>query len=311
MTAPIGFVCTNYNNSAFTRRAVETLCSAGGWDAIRIVIVDNSSRADDVAALRQLQHECPGIVLLLNATNVGYFPGLNLGINCMRAQFPDVSTMVVGNNDLEFPPTFLDELRAVRERLTDWAVLAPDLVTPDGVHQNPHVVRPISTMRRFIWDVYYTNVALASLVRLAARLTRSFTVRAENAIGSELWRTPAQVEQGYGACYLIGPRFFQSFTGFYAPTFLMQEEYFLFEQLQTIDQLTYYDPRVVVRHRGHATMGLIPSRRHWELARDAHAIYTAFRHLPAREQRRRIADAVGLPAAAAAAAATDSTRSVN
>ncbi len=308
MTVPIGFVCTNYNNSAFTRRAVETLSSVGGWDAVRVVIVDNCSREDDVAALRDLQQEYPEIVLLLNDTNVGYFPGLNLGIRCMRARFPDVATMVVGNNDLEFPPAFLDEVRAVYAQLTHWAVLAPDLMTPDGVHQNPHVIRPISSLRRFVWDVYYTNVALASLVRLAARLTRSFTVRAENALGSELWRTPGPVEQGYGACYLLGPRFFQSFTGFYAPTFLMQEEYFLFEQLQSIAQLTYYDPRVVVRHRGHATMGLIPSRRHWELARDAHVIYNAFRRLPAGEQRRRIANAVGLPAGAAT---TDSTRSVN
>ena len=105
------------------------------------------------------------------------------------------------------------------------------------------------------------------------------------------------MEQGYGACYLLGPMFFRHFRALYAPSFLLQEEYFLFEQLRTIGQLTYYEPSVVVRHRGHATMGALPGRRHWMFSRDAHRLYTAFRRLSDAEKSARIAMTVGVGAA--------------
>ena len=64
MTAPIGFVCTNFNNSAFTRRAIETLSRDGWWDAIRVVIVDNNSRPDDVegaVSIPNREHDDRGV----------------------------------------------------------------------------------------------------------------------------------------------------------------------------------------------------------------------------------------------------------
>jgi GT2 family glycosyltransferase len=294
MTARVGFVCTNYNNSAYTRAAVESLRRADGAERVRVVVVDNASRTEDQAALRALQAEFPAIDVVFNAENTGYFPGLNTGIARMRALHPTVDLLAVGNNDLQFPPAFVTQVEAARDRLDQWAVVAPDLVTDEGVHQNPHVLHPISSVRRFIWDVYFRSFAAATLVRTAARLTRRFTVREENAVGSTLYRTAGPVEQGYGACYLLGPKFFRHFDGLFAPTFLMQEEFFLYEQLKTIDQLTFYDPCVVVRHRGHASMGMLPGRQHWEISRDAHRTYRAFRRLDAAERAARISSAVGI-----------------
>ena len=64
----------------------------------------------------------------------------------------------------------------------------------------------------------------------------------------------------------------------------MQEEFFLFEQLKTIGQMTYYDPRFVVRHRHHSTMGQLPSRRHWAVARDAHLVYKRYLNMTPAER---------------------------
>lgn len=106
------YVCTNYNNAHFTRDAVRTI-NAGWARPARIVIVDNQSKAEDVAELEQIAAEHANVVLILNDTNTGYFPGLNMGIEQMRALDPDVTTMVVGNNDLEFPADFGERLAEV------------------------------------------------------------------------------------------------------------------------------------------------------------------------------------------------------
>lgn len=295
MTGPrVGFVCTNYNNSRFTRAAIESLHAGSQWHDLRVVVVDNASEERDRAALVALQADYPEIEVVFNPENSGYFPGLNIGIARLRAVHPGIDLLVIGNNDLEFPADFVFQVAAARSLLDSWAVVAPDLVTPDGVHQNPHVRFAISRLRRAVWDLYFHSMAAASVVRLLASATRRLSVRPENAVGSQLHLTPGPIEQGYGACFLLGPKFFRHFDRLFAPTFLMQEEYFLYEQLLTIDQLTYYTPTVVVRHRGHATMGLVPGRRHWEISRDAHRIFAAFRRLDREARRARIARATGL-----------------
>ena len=272
----IGFVCTNYNNSAYTRAAIASLQTRGNGRDVHVVVVDNGSHPDDVESLKAIAGDFPDVELVLNSENAGYFAGLNIGIRHLRTRLPDADVLVVGNNDLVFPPGFVESVERYRDVFDTWAVVAPDLVTPDGVHQNPHVLHPIGRIRRMIWDLYFLSYGTAVLVRLAARMTRGFTARQENTPEGELYRTPGPIEQGYGACYLLGPVFFRHFTQLWAPTFLMQEEFFLYEQLKKIGQLTFYDPRFVVYHHGHATTNGVPSRRHWKISREAHRVYKRY-----------------------------------
>jgi GT2 family glycosyltransferase len=179
--------------------------------------------------------------------------------------------------------------------LDKWAVVAPDLVTPAGIHQNPHVLFPISRLRKAIWDLYFLSYGTAVLLKHAIRLTRRMHVRTENDPAAQLYRAAGPIEQGYGACYLIGPAFFSHFSQFAAPTFMMQEEFFLYEQLRNIDQLTYYDPRFVVMHHGHATTDKLPTRRQWSIAHAAHGVYKRYLRMSRAEQRAFIAGLGGGP----------------
>ncbi len=275
----IGFICTNYNNSSFTRAAIASLHAAGRGADVRVVVVDNLSREEDVAALAAVSQEFPGVDVVLNPENSGYFPGLNIGIHRLRSTFPEISHLVVGNNDLSFPPDFVDTVERKRNVLETWAVVAPDLVTPSGVHQNPHVLHPIGRARKFLWDLYFLAYPTGLLIKHAARLSRRFTVREENDPSSDLHRISGPIEQGYGACYLLGPAFFRHFEQLFAPTFMMQEEFFLGEQLALIGQQTFYDPEFVVRHHGHATTHTLPSQRQWAIGRQSHGVYKAFLRL--------------------------------
>ena len=292
----LAYVCTNYNNARVTRDAVRSLVGSAHGADLRIVVVDNQSRPESLAALRGLAEEHEQLDVVASPSNVGYFRGLNLGLRHLEEHRPGHDLVVVGNNDLLFPEDFVrtvDEHRAVFDQ---WAVVAPDLVTPDGVHQNPHVRIPISPWRKRVWGLHASSYAVAVAVRMAARLTRSITTRPENLPTGDHYRTPGPVEQGYGACYLLGPVFWKHFRRLAAPTFLMQEEFFLYEQLKLIGQLTYYDPRFVVVHAGHATMGAIPSRRQWEFVRDSHRIYRQYARLSAPERRQFIERSLEDPA---------------
>ena len=70
----VGYVCTNYNNSSYTRDAIASLHAGSRGNDVRVVVVDNNSQDADIAKLREVAREFPGVELILNQDNVGYFP---------------------------------------------------------------------------------------------------------------------------------------------------------------------------------------------------------------------------------------------
>lgn len=268
----IGFVFTNYNNASFTVAAVESLARSQHWGHYEVVVVDNASGADDVERLRQLLREYPTLHVIFHDANSGYFPGLNLGIDYLRARPVPVDCIVAGNNDLLFPEDFHERVVACRDVLERYAVVGPDLVTMDGVHQNPHVIREISPLRELVWDVYYSNYRLARLISRVARATRRFSSRTD----LDEHATAQPIYQAYGACFILTPVFFQHFERLWAPTFLMGEEYFLTHQVEDRGLEVYYEPRLVVVHHEHSSVSKLPGREFWMIARAAHAEYRKY-----------------------------------
>ncbi len=267
----IGFVCTNYNNSAYTREAVCSLLGNEG-DPFRIVVVDNNSDKENVNALKALASEFEHVDLILNKDNVGYFKGLNIGIRHLRSNQPDIQVMVVGNNDLVFPADFAESIRRNSSILEKYAVVSPDIVTLDGIHQNPHVISKIGKFREVIYNLYYTNYYIAVAIRQLAKASRSLTERpdqTQHEIAQEIYL-------GLGACYVLGPVFFRHFEELWAPTFLMHEEFFLSKQLRDKGLSIYYEPAIKVLHHFNGAMGALGGRRAWHAAREAHKIYRQY-----------------------------------
>lgn len=269
----LGYVCTNFNNSHFTVDAVRTLAaSLEDRHELRAVVVDNLSTPEHRETLNALAAEFPFVDLMFNDENLGYFPGLNCGIRHMRAYYPDFKYLVIGNNDLVFAPGFCTQVEEHLGLLDSHAVVSPDIVTLDGEHQNPHVIRTISKTREFVYDLYYSSYRLAQLILWLARKSKRITDRSD-----ELHYENAQyIFQGHGSCYLIGPKFFAHFDELWAPTFLMGEEYFLSKQLSDCSLQVYYSPTVQVTHCCHGSLQSIPSRKIWELAREAHLVYRRY-----------------------------------
>ena len=267
----LGYICTNFNNSAYTDKAVETLLANRGHEIV-IVVVDNHSNPEDIERLRGLAGRYPEVRLVLQDENVGYFSGLNVGISYLRANFPDVQYAVIGNNDLVFGPGFVDSIGQRLPSLQQHPVVSPDILTLDGVHQNPHVIFGISWVRELLYDLYYTHYYFSVGIGKMARLTHRVSARRDQA----QWKVSRTIYQGHGSCYIVGPRFFANFSELWAPTFLFCEEYFLAKQLNDRGMAVYYEPLITVQHCCHATIGRLPPIETWRHARKAHRVYRQY-----------------------------------
>ena len=267
----IGFAFTNYNNSDLSETLVKSVVALLEAGCARIVFVDNASRPAEIEKMRRIEQTYPGVEVIYNPENSGYFKGLNLGIRALRdGVAPDL--IVVGNNDLEFPADFAQQLENAREVMEQFPVVCPDLVGLDGEHQNPHVANPITPLRRFVWRLYFSNYVLAKTISAVSGLARRFTQRTD----FQLHQEAGPIIEGYGACYILTPLFFRHYGELWAPTFLMGEEFFLSKQIEQIGQQIYYEPSIVVQHLDHATTGEVPSRKMWEISRDSHRVYREY-----------------------------------
>lgn len=264
----IGFVFTNYNNSEVTADAIRSIFCNDNAKKFKIVIVDNNSDKKNIELLKKIKNEFSSIQLIFNKINIGYFRGLNKGIDHLKNNYKNINHIAIGNNDLIFSKNFINSIREKHNLFKHYPVISPNIITLDGVHQNPHVVKKISRFRQIIYDLYYSNFYLAVIVEKIAEITHSFTDRKDE----QQFKIAQEIYQGYGACYILGPVFFKNFKKLWAPSFIMHEEYFLAEQLYSKGYKTYYEPSIIVHHHCHSATKELLRKKRWELSRDAHRL---------------------------------------
>ena len=104
----VSVVIVNWNGLAFLPACLESLSACG--TPVEIIVVDNGSTDGSVEYLRQR----PEIVLISNATNTGYAPANNAGIERSTGEF-----VLLLNNDTRAAPGFLEPLLKVMATSAD------------------------------------------------------------------------------------------------------------------------------------------------------------------------------------------------
>lgn len=269
----LGFVFTNFNNSKVTRDAVQSIYQNCLYHVVNVVIVDNKSEQSEVESLMVLKRDFSDINIIINDENLGYFKGLNVGLKFLKDHFNVVMDLtIIGNNDLIFQQNFFKSISLNKTIFEKYPVISPNLITLDGIHQNPHVISKISRFRELIYDLYYTSYLLALIINQIAKITKTITDRDDEM----QYAIAQQIYQGYGACYILSPLFFKHFDQLWAPTFLMGEELFLSKQLEDKSFKVFYEPSIIVSHQCHATMSKMPRKQIWSIAKLSHKTYRKY-----------------------------------
>lgn len=268
----LGFIFTNYNNSDVTIDAIRSILSIKNAGNLKIIIVDNNSSILERNKLLNEFDKNHLVILIFNKKNLGYFNGLNCGIELIKEVKYKFDFLIIGNNDLIFPPDFIDKLGEVKDSIIDFPVISPNIISKDGQHQNPHVISKISWLREIMYDIYHYNFFFSRIVIKISRFTKLFTDRKDE----DYHNIPQFIYQGYGACYILTPMFIKIFDKLWAPTFLLGEEFFLSKQLSEKKYKIYYEPSVELLHNCHVSTSKVPSRDMWNYSVISHKIYRKY-----------------------------------
>ncbi len=261
------FVIVNYNGSEMTIRLIKSIENINNLDNYEVIVVDNDSEPLQKEILKGFCTQKNRIRLIFEKSNIGYFNAINIGLNFIKRS--EASWVLIGNNDLEFDNNFFDRLKEIHKEIAQYPVISPNIVRPDGEHQNPHVIKSVSSLRKVIYKIYYSNYCLAKVIGILSRITSKYTYRKDR----NKYLTRIEIKMGYGACYLLSPRFFSLFKKLNSPLFLMGEEAILSNQICSIGEKILYEPSLVVKHIDHGSINKIPNKKIWTITKNSYEIY--------------------------------------
>ena len=134
MQFKIAVILLNYNSSADCKKCIGFLQKLEKVDT-EIVVVDNCSYKDDRDAAEALCQE-RGCTFIANKENKGYNAGNNVGLRYAAEKGYEYA--LIANPDMEFPQTdYLKCMVDMMESDEHIAVCGSDIITPEGIHQNP------------------------------------------------------------------------------------------------------------------------------------------------------------------------------
>jgi GT2 family glycosyltransferase len=266
----VAFVATHYFNVQHTLAYIENVGGLnGGLPAQkRLVVVSNGGTEEEHDLLRRALETCSfHAELIVNPSNLGYFRGLNVGLEQIVDQHPVFC--VVGNNDLLFAENFLRELWNL-EVTRDVFVVCPRIRNADGEDQNPYYpTQPTMLQRALLW-VYFRNYMAATVVRRAARMLRPRRRRVRDT-GRGIANT--FIWAGHGSCYVLTEAWFRHARLLPSSLFLTGEEVMLAHLIRLFGGRQLFAPALEVWHEEHAATAAMPSSRYYDIARSAYATY--------------------------------------
>jgi len=270
------FICVNFNNYQYTEKFIISLsqqASIGIKFELQIIVIDNSTDVLDSVRIRKFCSIFKWISYIKSDSNLGYFHGLNIGIQSIYPLTYD--HVIICNNDLVFDSMFCSLLCDLSIDKNIFA-LCPDIISRDGLHQNPLLIRRPSLLFKLKMDFYFSNYYFA----LISSFFKKVVLKTARLFGSnastELILITQEIHSGLGACYILSPIFLDSVKTLYYPSFLFSEETCLSAQIHLNKGILMFVPQLKVFHDESASLSKMPSKIKYGYGKNSHWL---LRHL--------------------------------
>lgn len=239
----IAFVILHYIAIQDTCECVESLLNLETEEEYAVVIVDNGSPNDSFKDLNSVYSKNSKIHLLKNDKNLGFAKGNNTGFIYAKEELKS-DFIILLNNDTIIKQKDFCSIILEKYKLCNYAVLGPDIITLDGVHQNPYYRNGISLVQcKKIRMNQYIHLLLTYLGlddKLSKHIVRDKTVKEERELKNVAL---------HGAALIFSPIYISKFDGLDPRTFLYFEEDILKLYSDIYGYLMMYTPDLTVLHK--------------------------------------------------------------
>ena len=236
------FVVLHYCQAEVTDDCVRSLLALDGEK--EVVIVDNASPDNSGLVLQEKYASNNNIHIILNETNYGFAQGNNTGFIFAKEQFKPDYIFVINNDTVIKDKHFITNLTSNPD-YKQWHIIAPDILTFKGIHQNPFKMKGLSKQdvihtiwRKRISYLFYT-FPLIHRIKSSDVVDRKgpyIQYRLENIVP-------------HGAAVIFTRQWIDKENfAFYPGTFMFYEEDLLFLYAQKKQYKILYEPTLQISH---------------------------------------------------------------
>lgn len=252
------FVILHYQNIDVTKECVNYLQRLKEGENAAIIIVDNASTNGTGNELQELYRETKNIKVIITKDNLGFAGGNNVGYDVARNEY-QADRIIVINSDLFIKDSdFLLKLNEIELNHPEDSIIAPDILSMYGVHQNPFKYQKISSrkqrkiiLKKRAGQLIYSLPIVGSII--ISRKPMSSTSHANKKDTEEKYDIIP-----HGACLIfMKPWVVREKQAFQAGTFLFCEEEILFDYCQYRKHLIHYVPSLEVFHMEDASQNAV------------------------------------------------------
>lgn len=231
----ISAVLVSWNVRDLLLRCVDSLKADGVED---IVVLDNASKDDSVAALRRAH---PDVELIESTVNTGFGGGVNRAVPHTSSEYVLVTTP-----DVYVEPGSTKALQAVLDERPDVGFVAPRIDTPDG--------KLYPSVRRLPTFVDATGHAFLHFFWRTNPFSRRYMMLD--------WDHSSAADVDWVACthFLVRREAWDAVGGFDEQFFMFLEDVDLCARLRDAGWKIRYEPASVVQHEISASADQIPYR---------------------------------------------------
>lgn len=263
-----GIVILNYNNSNDTIACVKSILEVTNNNKIKIIVVDNGSRENDVASLStSLQKIYPGqvcerqenlkqddqnilplITIYKLINNRGYANGNNNGIQILLLD-KNINYIMVLNNDILFVADILEPLLSALKELKNAAIVSPLLYKKDQKTIDYTCARKNSKVSLLCLKYTLFHYDIFKIISYFKK--KEIILLSTNQISNSRY---IEIELPSGSCMLFTKRLYLDIGGFDPNTFLFWEENILYEKIKKRNLKNYLIPTAHCIHLGASTI---------------------------------------------------------
>lgn len=229
-----------------------------------IVVVDNGSNDGSGEELRRRFADYKNVVVIINDQNLGFAKGNNVGYKYVKDNF-DVDCVVVMNNDVIITqPDFADIIaNYMKDQHLD--VCGPDVITPEGRHQNPLQREPFSTFRIIKWMLMdWIRLIMLKLHLFERKILATYTSVSNSYQRQDIDLNGITDCVLHGSCVAYSSDYLSKEDFAFVPvTFLYAEEMILADYCKRKNYRTGVCPTATVTHLGGKTImnGALPREK--------------------------------------------------
>jgi GT2 family glycosyltransferase len=249
-------ICVDFNSAKDTKTFINSVLSMDSFVEVTLILNSGNENFSEDFLTKERLH------VFDYGKNLGYMQGASEGLKSYLVDHALPDWIILSNTDIDFPER--DFFVKLANDNRNNCIIAPEVISADGVPQNPFLEKRISEKKLKFLIKVNSNAIISGIYATMAKIKSKFKFfHTSNVSASSLIYAP------HGAFIIISSEYFKSGESLDHPAFLYGEELLIAERAARSGITIHYDKGYSVLHAEHVATGKMPGAFRAKSLRDS------------------------------------------